>query len=294
MRKKTGRPDLLRIIVLLLSVAIIIYIWLFVFTPRKIPASMMLMVPGSKLNIMIIGKDYSYDEFHNAVKKNHSDTLILVQVNPFNKKLTLISVPRDSYVEVPGHGFDKINTAYYIGREALVKKTLSRLAGIEVHGYMTIDPKGLVNVIDSLGGINMYVEKNMKYDDSWGGLHIDLKKGKQRLSGKAFEGYVRFRHDSDGDVARVARQQKALKQVFKKMSSPAALISLPWLLPAVRSSVATDLSFPELLRIANFLRTLEPSDIRTFTLPGGTKEGDPHWYVDAEQTNRLLRENKVL
>jgi anionic cell wall polymer biosynthesis LytR-Cps2A-Psr (LCP) family protein len=181
-----------------------------------------------------------------------------------------------------------------MGKEALAKQTVSELLKTGIHGIITVDPKGLIKLVDSLGGVNLYVEKNMKYDDNWGDLHIDLKKGRQKLSGKDFEGYVRFRHDSDGDVARVQRQQTALRQVLKKLSSPAALVRLPWMIPALKTAVKTDISFPDLLRIANFSRTLDPSNIRTFTLPGYTKEGDPHWYVDLEQTHKVLQENKII
>lgn len=294
MQRKKRHADFLRILALIIVFMLIIYIWLFIFMPRGIPSSLMLMVPESKLNLLIIGKDYSYDELHNVIKKNRSDTLILAQVNPYIGKITLISVPRDSFVEIPGKGFHKINEAYWHGKEDLVKKTASNIFGINITGYMTIDPKGLVKLVDSLGGVTFYVEKNMKYDDSWGGLHIDLKKGKQKLSGKAFEGYVRFRHDSEGDVARVKRQQTALKQILKKLSSPIAIVRLPWMVPAIKTSLDTDISFPDLLRIANFTRTLSPSDIRTFTLPGSVKYGDPHWYIDPAQIQSLLKDNKII
>ncbi|MCX5749547.1 MAG: LCP family protein [Candidatus Saganbacteria bacterium] len=293
MRKKQ-QIDLLRIIALLLIFLMMIYAWLFIFMPRSIPHALMLFVPGSKLNIILIGKDHSYDEFHNMVKNSRSDTLILAQINPFINKITLVSIPRDSFVDIPGYGSRKINEAYLNGKEDLVKTTVKQLIGIDIHGYMTVDTKGFVSVVDSLGGLVFYVEKNMRYDDNWGGLHIDLKKGKQRLSGKQLEGYVRFRHDSEGDIARVRRQQASLKQIFKKLSSPAALVRLPWIIPSVKASIETDISFTGLLRIANFARSIEPSDIRIFTLPGHIKDGDPHWYIDPEMTRGLFLENKIL
>ncbi len=257
-KRRTKRLDVLRLLALIFCLLFIIYAWLFIFLPKAIPKFTRLMTPNNKINILLLGLDYSYSDRHQVVDSSRSDTIMLAQIDPVEGKINLISIPRDTLVEIPGYGNDKINAAFAYGHQDLTKKTVSQLLGIHIDKYVLINPAGIVSLVDSLGGLKMYVEKDMYYNDNWGRLNINLKKGPQKLNGRQVQGYIRFRHDALGDISRVERQQEFLKALFKKIASPAALVRLPWIMGALREVIVTDIRVKDLLVIANFARMINP------------------------------------
>ena len=135
-----------------------------------------------------------------------TDTIMIVYVPPGGKP-ALISVPRDSYVDIPKSAKNKINAAYAFGGPQLLVQTVEQNTGLRMDGYMEIGFGGFVNIIDALGGIRMCLPKAIKDRDS----HIDLPKGCQTLSGVEALGYVRMRKaDPLGDLGRVQRQREML------------------------------------------------------------------------------------
>ena len=150
-----------------------------------------------------------------------TDTIMLVYVPPGGKP-ALISVPRDSYVDIPKHSKNKINAAYAFGGPELLVQTVEQNTGLRIDGYMEIGFGGFVNIIDALGGIRMCLPNAIKDRDS----HIDLPKGCQTLSGTEALGYVRMRKaDPRGDLGRVERQREMLAAVAKKAASPATVLN---------------------------------------------------------------------
>jgi LCP family protein required for cell wall assembly len=150
-----------------------------------------------------------------------TDTIMLVYV-PLGGKPALISVPRDSYVPIPGKGKNKINAAYAFGGPELLVKTVEASTGLRVDSYVEIGFGGFVNIIDALGGIEMCLPKAIKDRDS----HLDLPKGCQNLDGTTALGYVRMRKaDPRGDLGRVERQREMLAAVAKKAASPATVVN---------------------------------------------------------------------
>ena len=124
----------------------------------------------------------------------------------------MLSIPRDSRVKIDGHGWDKINHAYAYGGSKLSKSVVEKLLGIPIEYTVVMNFQGFVRMIDALGGVTIDVEKRMYYSDPYDddrGLYIDLHPGVQKLNGKAAIEYVRYR-DEEGDIGRVARQQKFL------------------------------------------------------------------------------------
>ena len=133
-----------------------------------------------------------------------TDTIMIVYVPPGGKP-ALISVPRDSYVDIPKSGKNKINAAYAFGGPQLLVQTVEQNTGLRMDGYMEIGFGGFVSIIDSLGGIRMCLPNAIKDRDS----HIDLRKGCQTLTGTQALGYVRMRKaDPRGDLGRVERQRR--------------------------------------------------------------------------------------
>jgi LCP family protein required for cell wall assembly len=150
-----------------------------------------------------------------------TDTIMLLQV-PTSGPTALISLPRDSYVPIPGHGKNKLNAAFAFGGQKLLIQTVENVTGLRVDHYVEIGFGGFATVIDSVGGVQMCLPKAMKDPLA----HINLPKGCQQLDGTKALGYVRSRHtDATGDLARVQRQREMVGAVAKKALSPATIIN---------------------------------------------------------------------
>ncbi|MFH1514888.1 MAG: LCP family protein, partial [bacterium] len=177
------------------------------------------------------------DEVENA---SRTDTLMLAKLDFVHQDIKVISVPRDLYVELPGKSrkyWDRINTAYTRGGNDWLLKTMYGMIGFYPDFLITVDYAGFKNVIDIVGGVEIDVEKDMNYDDYAGNLHIHIKKGQQVLNGENALGYVRYRHDADGDFSRMRRQQKFLTALKKAISKPENALKMKNLIVQILDSV---------------------------------------------------------
>lgn len=151
---------------------------------------------------------------------------------------TLLSVPRDSYVEIPGHGQNKINAAFALGGPKLLVQTIEQNTGLELDGYMEIGFGGFAHVVDAVGGVDICVKNDMDDEKA----HINLKKGCQNLDGKNALGYVRARYsDPEGDLGRAKRQREFLGALSRKVMTPANLL-LPWRVHSLGTATASALT----------------------------------------------------
>jgi LCP family protein required for cell wall assembly len=145
-----------------------------------------------------------------------TDTIMLLHV-PESGPTALISLPRDSYVPIPGHGHNKINAAFAFGGPKLLIQTVEGVTGLRVDEYVEIGFGGFAGIVDSVGGVKMCLPKAMKDKDA----HIDLPAGCQELDGKNALGYVRMRKsDPLGDLGRVQRQREMIGAIAAKAVSP--------------------------------------------------------------------------
>jgi LCP family protein required for cell wall assembly len=136
-------------------------------------------------------------------------------------KPALISIPRDSYVPIPGHGSNKINAAFAFGGPKLLVHTVEQATDLRVDGYVEIGFAGFASVVDSVGGVDICVKFTM--NDKKAG--INLKKGCQTLDGKNALGYVRARYsDPRGDIGRAERQRQFLAAIMKKAATPSTVL----------------------------------------------------------------------
>lgn len=203
-----------------------------------------------------------------SVAGQRTDTIMLV-IKPVTGKPVLVSLPRDSYVTVPGHGMNKINAAYAIGGPDLLVQTVEQSTGLHVDGYAEVGFGGFVSVIDALDGIRMCIPAAIKDADS----HLDLKKGCQTLDGTTALGYVRMRKaDPRGDLGRVERQRQMLAAVAKKAASPATVLDPVryWRLCTATASavkVGADTSIVDTGQAALAMRTVSAGDGLTLTVP---------------------------
>lgn len=147
-----------------------------------------------------------------------TDTIMLLHI-PQSGNARLVSIPRDSYVEVPGFGFDKINASFTYGGPPLLTQTVEQATGIRIDHYAEIGMGGLANVVDSVGGVNICVDEPI--NDPLAG--IDLAAGCQDLEGPQALGYVRTRASALGDLDRVERQREFFAALLNKITSPGTL-----------------------------------------------------------------------
>lgn len=201
-----------------------------------------------RVNVLLLGGD------SRGLKQNElprSDSIMVASIDPVTKKAQLFSILRDTYVKIPGNGEDRINTAIAIGGPNLAMKTVSDLLGVPIQYYLYTDFKGFIALIDAIGGIDLDVEKDMKYRDSEDDhiYDINLKKGMQHLNGNTALQYVRFRHDALSDFTRTERQRKFMQAVVQKLQSTTSLIKLPIILNAIDPYIETNLSVTDMLKL---------------------------------------------
>ncbi len=220
-----------------------------------------------------------------------SDTTILCTCDPQTKKASLVSIPRDSRVAIPGHGNGKINSAHAYGGPKLAMKTVSSAFKIPVDHYVVIDTSAMRSLFNMIGPLEVDVDQRMHYTDNSGKLHIDLKPGRQWLSSDQVEQYVRFRHTPEADIGRIRRQQQVLMLTFKKISEPQFVVThLPQLIAMFSHCVKTDLSVEQLGQFALFGLGLQDKDISMASIPGHPAiiQRTSYWIVNSDQAKALL------
>lgn len=259
--------------------------------PRPAGSARPFMSPlglARRVNVLLIGIDVTIDEHRQIAPVARADTMMLVSFDPARARIGVLSIPRDGLTLIPGIGADKINAAYAYGGPRLTVRAVEDLLGVPVHYYVKLGASSFAHIIDALGGIEVDVEKDMTYADIWANLYIDLKKGRQVLSGEHATHYIRFRQDEEGDIGRIRRQQQLLLAVFKKLKSPAAILRTPQLLGAVARNTQTNLSASEVLALGRFTSALSAKAIHTATLPG--EAGPVYVVLNEAQTRQIVAE----
>lgn len=227
----------------------------------------------NRFTVLIAGADDRPNE------PGRSDTLLVAFVDLSAGQVKLLSMPRDSYIKIPGHGGDKVNAAYAFGQEDLVKQSLAPLLKVPIDYTFVINMPGFEKIVDAVGGVDINVDANLDYDDPYDTppTHIHLTKGQQHLDGHDALGYVRFRHDSQSDWGRMQRQQNFLRALLKASLQSRNLLRLPSLINTAMDNVRTDMSPSQLSRLALLAKDkLGPEGITGTTLAGDdlwTSEG---------------------
>jgi len=240
-----------------------------------------------QVNILVVGVDSDREP-------RRSDTLLVGTVDLASRYAAMLSIPRDLRVEIPGHDTEKINAAYALGGVDLVRQTVTQRFGVPVDYTLKITIPALVQLVDAMGGVDIDVDRRMVYKDRSQKLDINLQPGPQHLNGYQAMGYVRFRHDTMGDLKRIERQQDFIRQVAAQATAPARWPRLPRLIDIVLKNVDTDLTLKDLMALAQFVRDSDPGSIKTATLPGapldlhGVSYLDPDWTGIAAVVQEVL------
>jgi LCP family protein required for cell wall assembly len=259
-----------------------------------------------RINILLVGIDKRWEVPHTSFR---TDTIMVASLHAETNESSLFSIPRDLYVEVPGHGRRRINIAHVLGETqgypgggpALLMDTIQQNFGIPLHGYVMMDFQGFREIVDLLGGVDIYVEKEIwdyKYPDDRGGeMTIHIPAGQQHMDSETLLHYCRSRYGSD-DFDRMRRQQKALGALGKKFLSLEMLPRLPELLQTMSNTFYTDLSPAVMVRLAAMASQVDPDQARfividrSFLDPSQRQPGDEPslLYPDWDRIHALVDE----
>ncbi|WP_066384154.1 MULTISPECIES: LCP family protein [unclassified Anabaena] len=225
-----------------------------------------------------------------------ADVMLLVRFDPETKKIAMLSIPRDTRTEIEGYGMRKINAANVEGGPALTAKTVSNLVGgAGIDRYIRINVLGVGKLIDALGGVTVYVPKDMKYRDDSQHLYINLKAGKQHLNGDQALQLLRFRHDELGDIGRIQRQQMVIRALIDQTLNPATVAQLPQILNVVKDNIDTNLTVEELVALLGFGVRTNRANMQMFMLPGRFSENGEYdasyWIPSKRSITKLMSQH---
>jgi LCP family protein required for cell wall assembly len=220
-------------------------------------------VPGHLLFILVAGSDARPRE---DIRRTRADSLHLLAVNPTTLEGTVLGFPRDSWVDIPGHGAGKINTALQLGGPDLLAETVRHLTGLPVHYYVLTSFPGLSGMVDELGGVDVLVERRM--NDANSGARFEP--GWHHFNGAEALAFCRDRHDvPNGDFSRSENQGKVILAALAKMRAEVGDDEgiRRWIGVMMRH-VTLDVPANEVLPLGALARRLEPQYLRNVVLPG--------------------------
>ena len=250
---------------------------------------------GERINILLLGIDDGDSEAA-ADEPKRTDAILLLSVDPEKEKVSVLSIPRDTKVVLPGHRDpDKINAAFAYGGAVMTKQTVQSLLQIPVHYYALANWRGFIEVVDLIGGVDLYVEKNMYYEDPYADLVIDIKHGYQHMDGETAGKYVRFRGDELGDIGRVQRQQKFLRAAAEQMFSFQNITKIGAIMDTIDKYIDTDLNTVTMLKAANSFKIFGDDKIKTCMLYGrfDDEAGVSYWATDRASVHKALDDLEI-
>jgi LCP family protein required for cell wall assembly len=245
------------------------------------------LFPPRPTDLLILGVDARPGERY----LTRTDSIMLLNVSPADLSVTVLSIPRDVFIEVPGYGEQRINTINVLGEQEaegsgpdLVRASLYESFGVDVDSYVRIDFQGFAALVDAVGGVDIDIPKliiDYEYPTIDGGtMTVRFDPGREHMDGERALQYARTRHQ-DGDYQRAARQQQVMAAIVKKLFGPGAIIYGPRVWQALQAHTDTDLGFWDMLGMGPGLllgwssrehRVLEGEDLI------GTRDG--HWIPD--------------
>lgn len=250
------------------------------------------------MTVLLLGTDIVYSDAGGklgnkmsadpASFRGRADTILLARLDPIRNTISVLSIPRDTEVEISGYGIQKINAANAIGGPVMARDVVSAICGIPVDHYVVLNVHGLVEFVDELGGITVDIPKPMRYMDWTAKLKIDLEPGMHTLTGNQAMGFVRFRHDALGDIGRVQRQEIFLRAVMERAMRPESLQHIPALLNIAKSYVLTDMSDSDIWTTVNFVRAVPRENRHLVMLPGRFAGGSGNWLVDENDMHQVV------
>lgn len=231
--------------------------------------------PDKTTTILALGVDARAGD---DIEGSRTDTIMVATFNTKTKQIAAVSFPRDSYVNIEGYGYTKLNHASAYGGVPLLAETIENNFGIKIDNYVLIDFVAFEKIVDALNGIEVDVAKKMYIYENYKGT--TLYPGVQTLNGEDLLAYVRFRNDSDGDLGRIIRQQEAIEKLGVKATSLSAFLKAPEMFNILGEHIKTDLTINELLDLAKKYSNFKKDDWHSMTLGGepARSQTDNLWY----------------
>ncbi len=249
------------------------------------------------LHILVLGADDfdpTLEQPDNPANllRTRTDTVMLARFDPESNQVTLLSVPRDTRVMIPGQGPAKINATNLVGGPVLTARVVSDLlGGVPIDRYVRLNLEGLEALVDAMGGVEVYVPHAMTYRDETQGLEINLTEGLQRLNGQQAHHFARYRQDELGDIGRVQRQQTLVRALGREFLRPGTWTRIPAILTAIRDNLDTNLTWEELLSLAKFLLGSGSDQLNMVLLPGRFSQpqefATSYWLPDPQGTYQV-------
>ena len=227
---------------------------------------------ASRVNILFIGLDYR-DYLANDGPPR-SDTMILFTVDPQTKTAGMLSIPRDLWVNIPGFGFSRINTAYSSGEgnqlpgggPGLAMKTVEQVIGVPIQYYGQIDFHAFEEAIDAIGGLYICIPEKVRIDPIGNKKPKNLKPGCQTLYGYEVLAYARNRYTKEGDVDRAKRQQLVIMALRDQLFNPANFSTMvakaPQVYAEASAGLRTNLSFEDIMKLGVLMSQVPPENIK--------------------------------
>ena len=216
-----------------------------------------------------------------------SDTVLVAKAGK-----GVLSVPRDTLVEIPGYGEDKINAAFAYGGPDLMVETLEDLTGLSVNNYVVVDFNGVKDIVDALGGVELEVEEPISV--GLDGQKVEIPAGRQNLDGLEALAYVRYRGGPTADIGRIAHQQNFLSALISEAVSPSKVVRWPATLRAVSNNTETNMNPLEIALTASrfAIRTILFEGMEAETYPGTPQYigGVAYWVPDNRSAVPLIEE----
>lgn len=236
--------------------------------------------PLPEMGVVVAARDIEYCGYHTPCGPgSRTDTIFYLRLQ--GGEVRGVAIPRDLYSPLVG---GKVNAAYGRGGAELLKKAVEEATGLVAERHLVLTLESVARVVDAVGGVEVYLERPMRYTDRAAKLYIDFPAGRLHLSGEEAVRYMRFRHDALGDYARLDRIKEVVGQVLKKAQDPRTWPALTLALKEAWRELDTDLTLEEVLAYLPAVRGLK---LFLATLP--TREGPGTFlYVDEEARARFL------
>lgn len=248
----------------------------------------LLLPVGGK--VVLLGSDArpAGTEGTGVAEPSRSDTILVAKAGK-----GVLSVPRDTLVEIPGYGEDKINAAFAYDGPELTVETLEDLTGLSIGNYIVVDFSGVEDIVDALGGVELEVEEPISI--GLDGRKVEVPAGRQNLDGLQALAYVRYRGGPTADIGRIAHQQKFLSALVREATSPSKMLRWPATFGAIRDNTKTNMNFFEVSRYVirtGVLTGLLGGSTEVETYPGTPQyiEGVAYWVPDKDAAAPLIEE----
>ncbi|SEP90168.1 transcriptional attenuator, LytR family [Virgibacillus subterraneus] len=235
---------------------------------------------NNSINILLLGVDEREND------KGRSDTMILMSLNPQINSMKMLSIPRDTYVDIPNRGMDKINHAYAFGGVGLSLQTVEKNFDVPIHFYVKVNMEGFKQGIDALGGVTITNDRAF----SQGG--VDFPAGEINLNGEEALKYIRMRKgDPRGDIGRNERQRSVIKAAIGEAASFSSITKITDILGILGGNVKTDLNMDQMQTLFSDYRQTR-NNIDTMEISGSGQMIENIWYyiVPDEEMNRVQTE----